>query len=316
MTAEIIELVHKESGTTAKILPDFGFNCFSLQVPSGRKMVEVLWSHPEITSLEQRPSGSGIPLLFPFCGRIAGTTLEYEGNEYQLEEGDGQGNAIHGFVLNRAWRVIQDEEAFAVGEFHASRDDASLLDRWPADFAVRVRYQVADSALRCAVEVYNPDDHPLPFGWGTHPYFRLPIGGAGQVDDTVVTVPAERYWELSELRPTGRLRPATGAMNFTSGTKLGDRNLDDVLTHLATRDGKCTTRLENPANRHAIVQTFDESIGHCVVYTPPHREAICIEPYTCVPDPFRLESRGIETGLALLNPGESFRTKIEIRYRQ
>jgi len=45
-----------------------------------------------------------------------------------------------------------------------------------------------------------------------------------------------------------------------------------------------------------------------VVYNPPHREAFCIEPYTCVPDPFALEARG----LRVLAPGEQFQARIDI----
>ncbi|MCA9205575.1 MAG: hypothetical protein KDA59_21125, partial [Planctomycetales bacterium] len=50
----------------------------------------------------------------------------------------------------------------------------------------------------------------------------------------------------------------------------------------------------------------------CVVYTPAHREAICVEPYTCLPDPFYLESRGVSSGLKILQPNESLTTRVEI----
>jgi len=49
-----------------------------------------------------------------------------------------------------------------------------------------------------------------------------------------------------------------------------------------------------------------------VVYTPPHREAICIEPYTCVPGAFNLNERGIAAGLRMVAPGDSFRAVAEI----
>ena len=59
---------------------------------------------------------------------------------------------------------------------------------------------------------------------------------------------------------------------------------------------------------------FDECFRECVVYNPPHREAICIEPYTCAPDAFHLMARGIDTGLRVLEPGAAFRARIEIRF--
>ena len=61
-----------------------------------------------------------------------------------------------------------------------------------------------------------------------------------------------------------------------------------------------------------MTQTFDTSFTQCIVYTPPHRQAICLEPYTCLPDSFRLTDAGHETGLQILRPGEAFETTVRI----
>ena len=41
-------------------------------------------------------------------------------------------------------------------------------------------------------------------------------------------------------------------------------------------------------------------------------EAICIEPYTAVPDAYSLSERGINAGLRILEPGETF-TTVELK---
>jgi len=61
-----------------------------------------------------------------------------------------------------------------------------------------------------------------------------------------------------------------------------------------------------------IWMRFDREFSCCVVYNPPDRHAISIEPYTCVPDPFSLDRKGIPTGLKVLAPGESFQARVEI----
>ena len=58
---------------------------------------------------------------------------------------------------------------------------------------------------------------------------------------------------------------------------------------------------------------FDEQFPYCVVFNPPHREAICIEPYTTLPNPFELEQSGVDPHLRVLPPGQKFWTKMEIR---
>ena len=58
---------------------------------------------------------------------------------------------------------------------------------------------------------------------------------------------------------------------------------------------------------------FDRAFRECVVYTPPHREAICIEPYTCLAGAFGLAERNLDTGLRVLPPGHSFEARVEFR---
>src|SRR5687768_7376813 len=114
---QIIELTDPTCGTQARILASFGFNCYSFQARLRGAPVELLWSVPNFESGTERPSRSGIPILFPSPGRIAGTTFRFGGREYPLEAADGQGNAIHGFVLNRPWRVIEQSPQRVVGQF-------------------------------------------------------------------------------------------------------------------------------------------------------------------------------------------------------
>ena len=120
MSVECITLTDDSSGATARILAGFGFNCFEFRVPHESGRIDVLWSVPGFETGKQRASSSGTPLLFPFPGRMPGTTFRWEGKEYRLTEGDRQGNAIHGFVLDRPWRVVEADQRSVTGQFQAS----------------------------------------------------------------------------------------------------------------------------------------------------------------------------------------------------
>ena len=122
MAFETIRLTDPATGSTAKILPRRGFNCYSFQAAPADQLIEVLWADPQFTSGATRAARSGIPLLFPFAGRLRGTSFNYSGRRYEVEVGDDFGNAIHGFVIDRPWRVVQQSESSAVGQFQASRD--------------------------------------------------------------------------------------------------------------------------------------------------------------------------------------------------
>ncbi|HVX15799.1 MAG TPA: aldose 1-epimerase [Pirellulales bacterium] len=313
MQLEPVTLVDSDTGATAQILSGFGFNCYSFRPVVDGEAVEVLWSEPGFVTGEAKPSHSGIPILFPFPGRLRGSHLAYEAHTYPLGSDDGLGNAIHGFVLNRPWRIVEMLPQRTTGEFHASVDEPGLVKRWPADFRLVVTYELKGNTLACAIEVHNPGTARLPFGLGLHPYFQVPLGARGRSDDCRVTVPTADYWELHNMLPTGRRLPATERGNLSASMRFADMRFDDVFAGLTAHDGKVHTSVEDPQSGHKMELVFDAAFRECVVYNPPHREAVCIEPYTCVPDAYELQATGIDAGLRVLNPGESFRAQFEIR---
>lgn len=315
MTPQIVTIQDASSGSSAQVLVSLGFNCFRWQPVCADGARDVLWCEPGFEAGDKRPSASGIPLMFPFPGRIGGARFQFAGRDYELEPGDGMGNAIHGFVLNRPWKVVAQQADRVEGEFQASVVDRSILERWPADFRIRVSYQVRGRELISAIRYENVGSGPLPCGFGTHAYFRLPLILQGDAEQTHVRVPAAETWEAEAMLPTGRKLPATGPLNLADGNPLAGRKFDTYFTSLRPEaDSTVRTVLED-AGGHAIVQTFDRTFTQCIVYTPPHREAICIEPYTCLPDSFRLTAAGHNTGLQILQPGEQFATTIRLEAR-
>jgi aldose 1-epimerase len=317
MSSQITEISDRESGARARVLFSLGFNCFSWRPVLDDGPREMLWADAGFENGDKRPSGSGIPLLFPFPGRIRAAKYHFNGRDYELEPGDAFGNAIHGFVFNRPWRVVEQTDARVVGEFQASIDDPSILERWPADFRIRVSYEVRGKELISDIHYGNTGEGPLPCGFATHAYFHLPLTEGGALSDTVVTAPVHKFWELDRMIPTGQIRSVPGEQHLAAGLRLADHQFDTAFTAMRPdADGLLRTKLTDPTNGRTLTQTFDASFTQCVVYTPPHREAICLEPYTCVPDAIRLKAEGHETGLLILKPGDSRQTTIRLSVSQ
>jgi aldose 1-epimerase len=313
MPSQIASITDPASGAAAKILVSLGFNCFSWRPALDDGPREMLWSHPEFASGNERPSGSGIPLLFPFPGRIGQAKYTFGEREYQLEPGDQFGNGIHGFVHMRPWRVVDERPEKIVGEFQASVDDASILRRWPSDFRIRVSYEVRGTELLSDIRFENSGEGPLPCGFGTHSYFRLPLTDGSAAEETLVFAPASKIWELKDMLATGRILPVPNGMELDRGDPLAGRQFDTSYTALVPdADGIVHTWLREPKSGRTLTQLFDTSFTQCIVYTPPHREAICLEPYTCLPDSFRLTAEGHETGLRVLAPGDGYETTISL----
>jgi aldose 1-epimerase len=53
-----------------------------------------------------------------------------------------------------------------------------------------------------------------------------------------------------------------------------------------------------------------------VVFTPPHRQAFCIEPYTCTTDAVNLQARGIDAGWRVLPAGQHWDGIVEMTAHQ
>ena len=114
------------------------------------------------------------------------------------------------------------------------------------------------------------------------------------------------------MLPTGNRLSVPNAAAFAAGQRFGDMQFDDVFAGLAFESAWCATSIHDPAAGSTVTQRFDGAFRECVVYTPPHRQAICIEPYTCVPGAIGLAERDIDAGLRIVPPGGSFSARVEI----
>lgn len=290
----------------ATILPGVGFNVVDWRVPLGSGLLPVLHAEQDVLA-GGSGTRSGHPILFPFPNRIAGATFDWAGRRYELPVSHpGDRHAIHGFVAKRPWTVFeQSGDSSVTGEFVLSRDAPEAP--WPGDLRLRLHVELAATDLTITATVDNPDDHPVPFGLGYHPYFA-PLGAASP-DATTLAVAARAYWVLADLIPTGVVSPLDSRNDLTAPVVVGDRNLDDVLTDLAPfepgSDG-LVERASLASQRARLSIRCDEQFRDMVVFTPGNRQSIAIEPYTCPTDAVHLQASGRDVGWRTLDPGRTW----------
>lgn len=309
-----ITLFDRTTRATASILPEAGFNCHSLRVPCAGRLIEILDTEPDFGQPGSPPSRSGIPLLFPFPNRIRQGRFTWQGQEYQLTQTrrDPHGNAIHGLVIDKPWRVLKHESDTLVGAFHLALDQPELRDQWPADFLIEVQYQLNGGVLRCDIRIVNTDRGLLPWGFGTHPYFKIPLTSQGCTGDILIQAPAAELWELQDSLPTGRCLPVPEELDLREGQVLAGLKLDHVYTGLQSRAGVIETVIMDPGAGLQVTQSFGPEFGELVVFTPPHGRSVCLEPYTCATDAVNLAARQIDAGWRVLGPGVEQRLWFEI----
>lgn len=313
-----IYVLEDDAGGCAEVWPALGFNCFRRQIQRDGQALELLYQAPDLFD-NGRPTRSGIPILFPFPNRIRDGRFTWDGREYQLPRDDpAKKNAIHGFACRHPWRVAghgaNDVCAWITGVFRCSLDAPDSLALWPADHELRLTIRLSAGSLRLEAEVYNPDRVGLPFGLGYHPYFRMPFSPSYSAEDCLLTAPSRSFWKLEESLPTGERQPVDASCDLNFPRRFVDLNVDTVLTDLPAATEEMTERGVLRGAAGADLRLLcSAAFRDLVVFTPPHRQAFCIEPYTCPTDAVNLTARGIDCGWLVLPPGQRWQAIVEMR---
>ncbi len=313
---QIAVITDPVTGSHAKIAAHLGFNCFEFVAKlSETEAIDVIAAADGFEHGDKPVSHSGIPLLFPFPNRIRGGKFTWDGQEFELPESlvsHNNGNAIHGFALDRPWRITEQTEASVTGTFVISKDAPERRQLWPADAQITVRYSLSDNNLRTDIMVYNPGKTPLPWGFGTHAYFKLPLSHSSRPGHCTIYAPVQKRWELEGCLPTGKIFDPPEEGQLIGSPYFDTLRLDDVYTDVYAPDGVVECRIIDEHAGAQVIQRCDDSFREIVAFTPPWTSAVCLEPYTCTTDAINLQQQGIDAGLRVLAPGASWQGWIEI----
>lgn len=321
-SGDVHELAADDGSVRAEVWPQWGFNCLSWQV----RQADGRWGSILFTAgdweMNPVPTRSGQPILFPFPGRMREGRFMFDGKTYQLPATErNTQNAIHGFTPRSAWRVIDwnghDDFAFVTGQFNLKKDSPENLPHWPADFNLNVTYKLYRDRLRVDAAVENLGPGPLPFGLGYHPYFRLAGMPDAEINECTLQAHVEQVWATQNNLPTGERLDLPPELDFRRPTPIGSTQLDNAFT-APGRTGATSLRemavLSHPQALGRVRIFADAEFRDLVLFTPPHRQAIAIEPYTCSADAANLADRGVDSGWKFIPQGANWEASVEYRW--
>ena len=243
---------------------------------------------------------SSYPLV-PFSNRIAGATLHWEGKSYRLPRYlPDQPHAIHGNGWRRRWDVVEQTPASAALELVHSATGPSA-DEWPFAYRARQTFALGPTDLSMTLSIANTGDRPFPFGLGWHPFFpRKP--------STVLGFAAAGVWQTDPTLLPARLDRVPPAWDFSVPRAIGATTLDNCVA-----GWRPPATLRWPERRLAVTIAADESCTHLVVFIPPGRDDLAIEPVTHMTDAFNRAAAGErDTGTRVLAPGARFSCTMRI----
>ena len=284
------------TGAQALVWPGLGNNCIEGRLPllgSGRhESVTALHGPPSLADLREHPAFWGIPLLFPFPSRVPRGEYEFEGRRYTMPRD------FHGFALDTAWRVESveaDDEGARMTSVLSSDEHPETLDGYPFPYRVAAKYTLNGDGLRLDVRVTNAGVGNMPFGYGAHPYFRIPFGEKGSFGECTIRVPANRKWDNPD------------APDLHGPLPLVEKKYNGVYTDLDLTDGLVECSVADAANGVEAIMRATPNHPVLVMYTHAGAESVCFEPWTCPPNVFNLAVQGVpQNGLVVLAPGQEW----------
>jgi aldose 1-epimerase len=221
------------------------------------------------------------------------------------------------------WRVVgtkaAGDAASVTGRFRLADDLPASAGQWPSDFELTLTYTLTSGGLRVDAAVGNRGAELLPFGLGYHPYFRLPGVTDADVGGHVLTAHVDHVWAADAANlPTGERQPLPPDLDFHTPRPIGATQLDHVLTGVTAKAGPGglveVATLSHPASPGRLRVLADPAFRELVLFTPAHRQAVAIEPYTCAADASHLQARGIDSGWRALAPGGQWEAAVEYRW--
>ena len=292
---QILQLADLSSGIQAQILPIAGAMLHKFSIPCDNRRIQIMNSYKNLADFQKNhPSTYKSAKLSPFVCRILDGKYTFENNAYEFLKKFPDGNAIHGVVSDKPFKIVdkseQPDQASVTLEYLYNQDDAGF----PFNYTIHVKYTLKTSGrLSLETTVKNTSSGPIPMADGWHPYFSL----EGLVDNWTLSFRSKKNVAFNErLIPTGDFIDSDG---FYSPKLIGDEFFDHCF-YLEPADDLASVVLENPKTGLRLSFFPDENYRYLQIYTPPDRKSIAIENLSAAPDSFNNSM-----GLIVLSPGDS-----------
>jgi len=292
------EIVVKNNLTkeSLSILSDSGARLSELNLYNGEELLSVIKKIENVHS-ENRDDIFCNAKLSPFAGRIREGEFTFNSVVHQLAKNyPEENNACHGFVYDRKFgvieRTIDENYAACTLEYHYSGN----LPGYPFAYVIQLTYHLSQDGLTCATTIKNNSNQRIPLSDGWHFYFDLGI----EIDNLKLKTENCELMELdSDMIPTGKSKMFS---EFTEEKIIDDTKFDSCFK-LHVKE-KAETHLISNAKKLDL--TIWQEVGegkyqYMVIYTPPDRKSIAIEPMTS-----NINSFNNGEGLIILNPNELF----------
>ncbi len=260
------------------------------------------------------PSPDGKTITTIILGRKITLPANWSGSQPGAER-----HSIHGLMRKSHFEDVVSRNGVENSAVSAKLHAGNFDDHWFADTDVEVEATLSHDAFEMTVTAKNAGPGLVPIGIGWHPYFVLPGGDRA---DVRLHIPSETRAIMNNYDDTfttgQRMSVKATPYDFSApdGRPLGAQYLDDNYSNLLhNAPDQTVSEIIDPAAKYGLrLITLSPKIRSIQVYAPPDKNFVAIEPQFNLPDPYNKNWGSTDTGMVLLQPGESvsWRVRLEL----
>lgn len=257
-------------------------------------------------------SNAGSFSMLPWTNRVKDARFSFNTKDHQLSANASDQSAIHGVVRDHPWAIADRSPITARFVFDSRRVDTDSIN-YPFRFGAVQRFEIGPDHVEIDLSITNLDTQAIPVGCGHHPYIHRHL--YTQDDDLQIQLEVAGRYPTQGCIPIGDPESDSICQAFADGEPIGNPGLDDVFAGFG---GKAMFKW--PTSNVRMSMECSQNLGHVVIYTPKDidgnpDEFVCVEPVTMVNDGFnRLALDKEDTGVVILKPDESLRTRMTLRF--
>ena len=284
-----------ENKRLAVTVSDMGAELMSIKTKADD--CEYLWQG------DKKYWGDRAPILFPICGRLVGGCYTYGGEEYKMD--------IHGFARASAFTLTEKSDDAITLTLESSEETKKI---YPFDFVLSATYRLEGDRLINSYKIINSGVQTLPYSFGGHPGFNVPLGGEGNFEDCYLAFGEKCTPEIFLLSPSLFLSGNTAPFKLTCGKRLDLRH--DLFDNDAIflKDAAKSVSIKSRVSKKSVTVEYND-FDYIGFWQADHSDAtyVCIEPWNGLPGiDGKVDDFESKVAMRQLPAGESYKMEFSI----
>ena len=235
------------------------------------------------------------PLLFPIVGKLRDLKTFINNKEYSMNQ--------HGFIRDQEFELYSQTETELV---LVNKFNEETLKKYPFEYQVFVKYTLVEKSVYTEFIVKNLDYQVIPFNYGGHPGFKLPLYENETFEDYSVKFEKEENFDAPTVDMT------TGTLNFKD--TISYKNINEINLNYKYFEIDAIVIPEVKSQSVKLVNKDNKGVKFdflgfpsLAIWTKPNAPFVCLEPWIGYADHNDSNYQFIEKdNMQFLNPGETF----------